>query len=59
MMEISSKTGGQVPTVIVHRNTEVPALKPVIVVLARFGEVIVPDPEIFVQVPLLAAVADI
>lgn len=35
----------------------IPAVKPVIVVVGRFGFVIVPDPEIFVHVPMPPPVA--
>lgn len=54
VIETSSKTGGHVPLVTVHRNTDVPGFNAVMVVLERLGEVIVPEPEILVQVPLMA-----
>lgn len=43
--------GVQVPFVIVHANTLMPAVNPVIVVFGSEGLVMAPDPEIFVHVP--------
>lgn len=40
-----------VPLVMVHMKVLMPAVKPVMVVLGRFGFVIVPGPESFVHVP--------
>jgi hypothetical protein len=46
-----------VPLVMVHMKVLMPAVKPVIVVVGRFGAVITPDPEIFVHVPIPPPVA--
>jgi hypothetical protein len=44
--------GGHVPLEILHCKIVVPGIdKPVIVLLGEFGEVIVPPPEIILQVP--------
>ena len=48
----SSKDGGQVPFVIVHRKTFAPTLNPVTPELGELGEPIVPVPEISVHVPV-------
>ena len=48
----SSKDGGQVPFEIVQRNTFAPTPNPVTPDAGEFGDVIVPFPEISVQVPV-------
>jgi hypothetical protein len=48
----SSKEGGQVPFVIVQRNTFVPTLSPVTPELGEVGETSVPVPETSVHVPV-------
>ena len=57
MMITSSETLPQAPPGIVHRNTFDPTESPVILVFANEAFVNVPDPEMMLHVPPVAAVA--